>query len=515
MVDEEQPEQQIADLGFDKEPGVTDAMFGPKTDAPKLPDWLQGATAISPAMADALSDPPADGTKTGSSKMDEILQQLQTRQKELEQEGKGILGEERQGTRAMIEALQASNKRVQDVPIPQLERSPRAPQANLAQGSMEWVQAATLMASMAGGFIRRGGTAALTAFSGAIKGYAEGRREDFDAKSQEFKLASEQVKQDNQDRIDQYKMIMSNEKLSIDNKLSQFKLAAAMWQDEMTYNAAERKDVGLIAQLMQKNEQWNSNYAARTLDQQIKLQNLQDRQRKQADLETNAHQTAEGIRDGSLPPTSAYVGNYGGKQIVMADLAKFAKQGTFNLARANLEWQAAVAAVKNTNSAQMARNMQVAQASLETMDEAIRLGNLMKQGNVPLINELKLMKKTGIEANSPQGQLATQYVTAIEALKNELPLLESGGFAPHEAQINSVIKQINQNMGQYQLIADIAELKKVIRRRINAIPYIQQYGPLAPNPYTGQTENKMPAIYGGSEKEDQVGGENADPLGLR
>jgi hypothetical protein len=233
--------------------------FGPKQDVKPLPDWLRDATKVPPQAAAALEDADASGSRTGSKKLDQIIDDLRQRQGELSKEGRGILEEEKRGIRSGVGAIDAARQRIENTPIPQMQRAPRPPQFD-AQAGMQWASAAALLGAMAGGFVRRGSTAALTAFAAANKGYAQGNQQAFENATAEWKMQSQQVKEDNQDRIDQYKMIISREGKNVDLMLGEIKLAAKAWDDSMMANAADRKDAQLVASLLEKQIEHQEGY---------------------------------------------------------------------------------------------------------------------------------------------------------------------------------------------------------------------------------------------------------------
>jgi hypothetical protein len=114
--------------------------------------------------------------------------------------------------------------------------------------------------AIAGSRARQGGTTALNAFAGAIKGWKEGRQDEFQAKTAEFKMAAEKVKEDNQQKLDQYKLAWSNDKLNIDQKMNMIKLIASQYGDEKAHNTAVRKDYQTLAGIMDKEDQMQMNY---------------------------------------------------------------------------------------------------------------------------------------------------------------------------------------------------------------------------------------------------------------
>lgn len=137
-------------------------------------------------------------------------------------------------------------------PMPQLEKAPKAPTQELGKGMMEYMQIATVFGALAGLIGRRGTTTSLNAFAGAIKGFTEGNLEMFKQKSEEWKQANQEVQENNQQKIDQYKLIWNDKKMNIDQKMEEMKLVASQYGDEITYNLANQRNYTMLAQSYEK-----------------------------------------------------------------------------------------------------------------------------------------------------------------------------------------------------------------------------------------------------------------------
>ena len=486
--------------------------FDPKTYlGPKkidVPDWLSNAAGVPPAAVDALNDAPDPDVKGGDKSFQNIIKMIEERQGKFEKEGRDILEQEKRGTRSLVESMDEERRRMNAVPIPQAQKIPKPPSANeMAQGGMQWTTAMALLAGMGGAFVRRGSTAALTAFAAANQGFVKGRQQDFDNHVTEWKLTSQQVLQDNQDRLDQYNAIMKKSKGNVDLMLGEFKAAASAWGDEMAFNMANSKNVMGLGAMLQREMEHQETAKLRQEAENDRKTRLSEWLRKNKQTEDEAHDIAGQIVEGKLPPTPQWMGNYGGRNIVLGDLAKASKEGGFNPAWANLQWTVAQNAARNLNSARMQQLMGTADSVLHVMDRVDKLGQDMKNGNIPLVNDAKMLARLNFKSNSPQGILAQEYLTEFNALQTELTNLEAAGFAPHDATIRQVQDQLRRSSGAENLHANLQELRRVISYRMNAIPMIKQFGPYGPNMYTGSS-GQMPPVF--NAPEEGGGGEDLD-----
>jgi hypothetical protein len=229
---------------------------------PGLPEWMQAAAAAPPSLSNASAGQGKDG---GGQLSDQVMQALEHAQ----QQGDTLMAGQRANTAKTVAEIEKSRKDIESVPLPKLGKSPEAPKANLGQGMMEFLQVATVMSAIAGGLARRNATVALTAFAGAVKGFTEGKKEEFQSKLEEWKAATEQLKADNQAKLDQYDLVLKNKKLSADMKLASLKLIAQQYSDEMMYNLAERRDITSIAMLNQRDKEFTQSLELKYKNSQI------------------------------------------------------------------------------------------------------------------------------------------------------------------------------------------------------------------------------------------------------
>src|ERR1700691_3550720 len=107
----------------------------------------------------------------------------------------------------------------------------------------------------------------------------------------------------------------------------------------------------------------------------------------------------------------------------------------------------------------------------------------MQLSGIPALNAAELAAYIQTQGNSENGQLATDYVTAVGTLKEEFANLANGGYAPTEPAWKLADQQINGNYGVKQLGAALTEAQRLIKYRLNAMPGMSSVGPGAANSY--------------------------------
>jgi hypothetical protein len=191
---------------------------------------------------------------------------------------------------------------------------------------------------------------------------------------------------------------------------------------------------------------------------------------------------AKGIEDGDQPPV--LTGLYGKSAAVRAQLEK----DGVPLAKMQQEWARAQKLIMSLNGPQQVRFLQLADSVQNTISRVKQLADQMQQSGFTPLNKLELEAKINTAGNTPQGKLATDYVTAVGTLKEEFANLANGGYAPTEAAWALANKQINENYGVGQLNESLNEINRLIGYRVQGAQSIGggNLGPNAPNRYTGQ-----------------------------
>lgn len=180
---------------------------------------------------------------------------------------------------------------------------------------------------------------------------------------------------------------------------------------------------------------------------------------------------ATGIENGTQPPT--LTGLYGKSAAVRAQLSK----DGFDLSKATQQWTAAQKLIQSLNGPQQVRFRGLAKSVVNTIDEVKGLADQMKQSGVPALNAAELTTLVQTQGNTPQGQLASQYLTAVNTLKEEFANLANAGYAPTESAWTLANSQINGNYGVDQLKGTLGEVQRLINYRLNALTGAQAVTP--------------------------------------
>ncbi len=122
----------------------------------------------------------------------------------------------------------------------------------------------------------------------------------------------------------------------------------------------------------------------------------------------------------------------------------------------------------------------------KTVTEIRRLTDEMKLSGIQLANYAEIEALSKAAGNTPQGQLATKYVFAVNAMKEEFVTLINNGYAPTDPAWQLANQQINSNFGVLQMNGVLDEAQKIVSYRYNAIPGLLNLGPGSANQYTGQ-----------------------------
>src|ERR1700719_4721481 len=138
---------------------------------------------------------------------------------------------------------------------PKTKESPPAPQRQNQHDDENWLFAAGLLGSLAGALTRNHATNALAAFSGALQGYQEGSKQKFDENMQIWNAENKRAQEASQNALAEYRAILENRKLSMEQMSVELQLAAAKHDDRAMATAAKTKNELVIAQLYDKHEQ--------------------------------------------------------------------------------------------------------------------------------------------------------------------------------------------------------------------------------------------------------------------
>jgi hypothetical protein len=230
-------EDQTGDVASALEPDDTSAALGGSSGAMDISQYDPSQTVAGTAGGTGAAAPAQDPRN------DPRLVKLQ-------EEGINLRQDAVENAKRMVSSMEQD--RQNRPPPPQLQSVPKAPEAKLGEGAREWMMVASLLGALAGTRARGSTTAALNAFSGAIQGFHDGKLEQFKTQSQEWKQASDQVISDNQEKLQQYRALLEDNKMNLDQKMEEYKIVASIYGDQISYNLADQRNYTLLGQAYQK-----------------------------------------------------------------------------------------------------------------------------------------------------------------------------------------------------------------------------------------------------------------------
>src|SRR5216684_6182776 len=136
--------------------------------------------------------------------------------------------------------------------IPKQEKLPAQPKQRDQHDDENWLFAASILGSLAGAFTRNHATNALAAFSGAMQGYQEGSKQKFDQNMKTWEAENKAVQETNKQAMDEYRDILQNRKLSMDQMSVAMRLAGEKHDDQAAIQAAQTKNSLVMAQFYDK-----------------------------------------------------------------------------------------------------------------------------------------------------------------------------------------------------------------------------------------------------------------------
>lgn len=193
--------------------------------------------------------------------------------------------------------------------------------------------------------------------------------------------------------------------------------------------------------------------------------------------ESDTESQADAIQAGLLPPPNPAAGRSSvATQKLFAELSR---RG-FDTGQAYLQYLAAQKVVASLNGSQQVRFRALAGSVVNTIDEVNTLASQIKNSGVVPLNKAKLEAYVKLNGNSQYGQLASQYLAAVNTLKEEFTSLATGGYAPTDASWALANSQINADYGVDQLSASLTEIQRLINYRVNALEGVQPVVPGSP-----------------------------------
>ncbi len=145
------------------------------------------------------------------------------------------------------QAAHAQLEKVKDEPNPQ----------DYHKYSMEFASAAAVLGAVAGRFTRAGGTAALNAFSGALKGWQAGNLQAYEEASKQWEQATKKTLENNNIELEKYHEILNDKKANIEQMMAGLTIASSEYQNSVIYNLAKDGNFNGVAQAVDKMGQAN------------------------------------------------------------------------------------------------------------------------------------------------------------------------------------------------------------------------------------------------------------------
>jgi hypothetical protein len=141
-------------------------------------------------------------------------------------------------------------------PPTQQQLGPAPDQQDYQKDAMAWASAMAVLGAVAGKFARVPGTAALSAFGGALKGWQEGNLQAYEGAAKKWEQDSKAAIDNNKMVMDKYKLELENRKNNIDQQMANIQMIAAQYHDKMMYDASAAKNYTLVAGIYEKNAQF-------------------------------------------------------------------------------------------------------------------------------------------------------------------------------------------------------------------------------------------------------------------
>jgi len=190
---------------------------------------------------------------------------------------------------------------------PKQERPPEVPKRQNQHDDETWLFASALLGSLSGAFTRRHQTNALAAFSGAMEGYQEGSKQKFDQNMKIWEAENKKALQTNKQAMDEYRDVLENRKLTIDQMSIAMQLAGQKYEDQAAITAAKTKNSLVMAQFFDKRAQ--AAETAQTSADKLSSQYEQSQQRERNKLAI-AQMRALGVQPGKEMALIDGIGQY-------------------------------------------------------------------------------------------------------------------------------------------------------------------------------------------------------------
>lgn len=184
---------------------------------------------------------------------------------------------------AMLKPMSALSHTFSEPPpqIPDQKSLGPAPDAkDYHKHSIAFASAMAVLGAVASKFTRASGTAALSAFAGALNGWQQGNLQAYEEAAQKWEQDTKATIQNNRQIMEKYRLALENRKMNIDEQMSQIQLIATQYHDQIMYDAAAAKNYTMVAQIYEKNFEYTNKaeQAAATLQEKRDVQRQKNEQ---------------------------------------------------------------------------------------------------------------------------------------------------------------------------------------------------------------------------------------------
>lgn len=225
-------------------------------------------------------------------------------------------GQETQNLQQRLQPLEAQRTKlenemgqIQAPPPPKLEPTPQYQPREMEHGEMmSFAMIATALAGIGAKAIGGDITMALQGASGAINGFREGNLEQAKLDIQQFNTKMSAVVQKNNAMLAEYSKVLEDRKLTLAQKMNQYRVVAAQYQDEIAMSAIRKGDIAFAIERQEKLR--NANWQAEQLWQRMNGQLMSQAIRTDAMLKmrgVNGTGTAGGMTEDATAYLAAYV----------------------------------------------------------------------------------------------------------------------------------------------------------------------------------------------------------------
>jgi hypothetical protein len=328
---------------------------------------------------------------------------------------------------------------------PKLQRAPEAPKEHeFGSAAQEWTMAMAVLAGAVGAFSRQHATTALNAFQSGVNGFRQGNKEAFDDNFKQWEAASKSAVENNKILQNQYKAVLDNKKLSLDDQLTQIQLIASKYHDQLTYNAASERNMILISKILK-----SQNAAAQKVQLATEKLNAMKPTADQSldhykDLSEIADEYLEtGDKNAAIGRISRGKGGDADRATVNAIISKKMKEQNLtakDIVKRRLQYASDVSGAHRTGTQggelQLATNL--LDKSLPSMMDAARKVGLSESTDLNAIENA--LKKRG------SSQDLANFSTQLRAAVSDYALMTGRGRLTVHSD-NEAIKVLNENMG--------------------------------------------------------------------